>query len=148
MQKQTVEGDTYRLHLIEPEFVADFLDGLKIWERLESELWRSGGRLTAKTLREQLDSGRARLWLVVENDKKVCAAFATEASPYSDDGPLVLTIQHLVGEKMTRWISLIAGVEEWAREQGCEKIEAHGRRGWRHALPGWKEAMTVIEKDL
>lgn len=39
-------------------------------------------------------------------------------------------------------------IEQWAREQGCTDIALAGRRGWARVMPDFREAWTVLHKEL
>ena len=40
-------------------------------------------------------------------------------------------------------------IEDWARAEGCNRAAVNaGRRGWQHALPGYRAAGTYLTKDL
>lgn len=39
-------------------------------------------------------------------------------------------------------------VAEWAKRNGCARIEICGRRGWARALGGYREVATALERRL
>ena len=39
-------------------------------------------------------------------------------------------------------------LEQWGRSQGCTKVRLTGRRGWKRALPDYKETLIKLEKEL
>jgi hypothetical protein len=54
------------------------------------------------------------------------------------------------GVQFKRWQKLIGTIKDWAREQGCTRLEASGRAGWERAVKrdGWVKIRTTIEMDL
>lgn len=39
-------------------------------------------------------------------------------------------------------------IEQWGKSQGCTKVQIVGRRGWKKALPDYKETSITLEKEL
>ena len=39
-------------------------------------------------------------------------------------------------------------IEQWGKSQGCTKVKLTGRRGWKRVLPGYKETLIKLEKEL
>jgi len=84
-----------------------------------------------------------QLFVVMDGDIK--AAFVTQFSQFPSKK--VLTVMFLGGRSMEEWLHLIAELEQWAKDEGCDSIEVHGRRGWEKVL-GWAVVSTVIRKNL
>jgi len=56
----------------------------------------------------------------------------------------------VAGEEFKTWQYLTAAVMAFAREHGCSRLEASGRKGWeRHAkADGWQHLRTILEMRL
>ncbi len=37
-------------------------------------------------------------------------------------------------QDMSKWLHYMPDIHEWAREQGCEEMRIHGRKGWSKVL--------------
>ncbi len=60
----------------------------------------------------------------------------------------VCTIIACGGRHMSRWLSAIAPIEQYAREQGCDVVRILGRKGWLRALKDYRAPKVVLEKKL
>jgi hypothetical protein len=49
---------------------------------------------------------------------------------------------------MDRWLPLIAGIEKYARAEGCVATRIVGRPGWERVLDEYKRHRVVLEKEL
>jgi len=87
----------------------------------------------------------AYLWLAVE-DGAVLAAAVTKVT--QEDGGRLCTIVACGGRDWKKFGRLIAGLEAYARAEGCAAIEICGRPGWRRRLPDYRLAKVVIRKRL
>ena len=61
-----------------------------------------------------------------------------------------LRLVGLVGERPARWVGLMRAVQDWAREQGCERVEAMAPARWTRLLGrlGFREFHVLTEVDL
>lgn len=59
-------------------------------------------------------------------------------------------VPYVAGVGMADWLDLISVIEQWARENGCTRLEGNGRDGWARALKrhGWRVISTTVAKDL
>lgn len=59
-------------------------------------------------------------------------------------------VPYVAGVGMAEWLDLISVIEQWARENGCTRLEGNGRDGWARALKryGWRVVSTTVAKDL
>ena len=87
----------------------------------------------------------AYLWLAIDGGA-VRAAAVTKVT--QDDGARLCTIVACAGDGWSRFGGLIAGLEAYARAEGCATIEICGRPGWRRRLPDYRLAKIVIRKQL
>jgi hypothetical protein len=47
-----------------------------------------------------------------------------------------------------QWLPLIAGLEAYARAEGCAAMRIYGRRGWLKLLPDYRTSRVLLEKEL
>lgn len=100
------------------------------------------GRVDYTDAVEDMLEGRKQLWLAID-DTEVLAACATSITGEICD------IDMCGGEKIDRWIHLLDGIEDWAREQGCvESWIPNARKGWQKRLPGYKTKTVAMVKAL
>jgi len=92
-----------------------------------------------------LARGRALLWLAWDG-KKILAAAVTEVARLH--GETLCTILACGGKGFDRFGALIAGLERYARAEGCARMRIAGRRGWARVLRDYRVKSVVIEKDL
>ena len=103
-----------------------------------------GGDISVEAFRSSLIERERQLWFVWSDDLE--AVFITQLV-FTPHGK-VANIDALAGENLANWIGLIEGVEDWARAEGCVKVEIVGRRGWSRVLPEYDIAQYVLEKRL
>jgi hypothetical protein len=87
----------------------------------------------------------AYLWLGVDGNTIIAAAVTKVTQ---DDGGRLCTIVACGGHDWRKFGPLIAGLEAYARAEGCAAIEICGRPGWRRRLPDYRLAKVVIRKKL
>jgi hypothetical protein len=90
-------------------------------------------------------SGAALLWLAW-NGERILAAAVTELSHVN--GVKTCTIVACGGRGWPRFGALIAGLEDFARREGCTRMRICGRRGWARRLRDYALARVILEKKL
>lgn len=90
-------------------------------------------------------SGEGLLWLAW-NGERIESAATTSLIETDADKVCVLTA--CGGEDMTRWLSLIAGIEKYAKDEGCACVRIYGRKGWSRVLEGYDVEHVILEKAL
>ena len=83
------------------------------------------------------------------DDSDIIAACTTRI--YDTPQSRVLIAEWLGGERLAEWLDdALVIIEQFARDQGCTKIEGSGRKGWERMLTskGWRYLATTYEKDL
>ena len=114
-------------------------------------------------------AGRAQLWVAVarhqgveerpssramdgrtrpdaDRDHEIVAAAVTELQ--QTERRKFCIIVACGGDQMTRWLDLLAPIEDWARSEGCDAMRIMGRRGWSRVLPAYRLTRVVLEKEL
>ena len=54
----------------------------------------------------------------------------------------------LVGGDLGECLSIEPHIADWAKEQGCGRIQACGRLGWVRTLPGYRSPAACVVRDL
>ena len=112
---------------------------------LESIAERSNGRYSVPGMLDRFARGDWILWVVWDGSVK--AVVATEL--YHDvSGMLCCMIRFATGREASKWAHLIDEIEEWARANGCKRLDMLARKGWAKHLPDYKMSHVFLEKDL
>lgn len=122
-----------------------------IWEQVEHMLApaveSSNGRCTIDKLFESLISAQKHLWVVFGEDKTITCVAVTAVLNYPSK--TMLSIEFLGGSGIEIWAFKLLGVlESFAKDAGCEGLEATARHGFWKWLEkdGFERAYTVFEK--
>jgi hypothetical protein len=94
---------------------------------------------------EQLRSGTRLLWVAVQGDR-IIAAMLTQLFPMRSG--LVCKALECGGEKMSTWLKLRKGIEEYAKREGCGRVIVEGRPGWARLLPDYRMIGVTLEKRI
>lgn len=115
----------------------------------------SGGRFTPESVlpaTAALDPNwQAQLWIAGRfgggEPPTLEAVAVTCVSAYST-GLKVLEVVLIAGENRA-WLQFEEEFARWARDQGCQRIQQIGRRGWARTLSDkWKQSAVLFERDL
>jgi hypothetical protein len=120
----------------------------EIWPHAEP-LLRSACRRTGLSafadLKADILSGRSLLW-IAWNGEAIEAAAATVL--INSENGKVCIIAACGGRGIDRWLSLIGGIETYARNEGCARIRIYGRKGWQRLLEGFEHKHVIMDKEL
>lgn len=98
-------------------------------------------------LKEYIKADTMQLWVVYdEEEKKIYGVCMTQVMKY----PLMKMFQVFLigGTEFKKWRNMwCEEADRRAKEEGCEILQASGRRGWLH-IPGAFESAVVINKIL
>ena len=115
-------------------------------------LEHADGEMEIEDVLRYVLGGNWILWTVVD-DHKIIASAVTEVVEYPR--LRALRVITLGGRNMKKWLPEILTVwEQHAKEIGCHRLEASGRKGWSRASAkamndnGFRESMRVTVKDL
>lgn len=89
-------------------------------------------------------AGRDRLWLAIEGG--VLIGSVVTGIRYDRDRRVCVILA--CAGAFDRARHLLAGIEAWARDQGCGAVRIYGRRGWRRVLIDYRPFGPGIEKEL
>lgn len=96
-------------------------------------------------LYQWLEAMKGHLWVGIR-DNRVIYAFTTAL--VARPSGLALMVYALAGDGLQHICDCEQIIAEYARAEGCVKIRSEGRQGWVRALPGYKTASVVFEKEL
>lgn len=109
---------------------------------IEAALEYTYGTHDLQSIRDGVEDGRYQFFFTPRG----CAI--TQVSDY----PLMRVLSIILyGGELENALEYLPMVEGWAAEQGCERVEITGRRGWVQALgrdAGYREAWTTVIKEL
>ena len=89
----------------------------------------------------------AQLWVTFEHNEPI-AAVVTEIHT-DDDGSKLCNIWAVGGTGINRWIDFLDMIEDWARENGCQRVIVEkARRGVQRLLKGYKVTHVTLGKEL
>lgn len=115
---------------------------------IKRALDRSHGEWEPEDIRNFCIGMDMQLWLVSDGDK-IIAAITTEIVNYPRRRHL--RIVTLAGSRTNEWLNDAAKIVfDWAKEIGCQGIEAQVRKGFVAQLQkdGFKSSHCVIYKDI
>ena len=115
----------------------------EIWPHVRSIVKRAidRGHTDWDFLERNLFSGAWLLWLAWDG-KEIKGAVVTAL--VKDACELVAC----AGNDFRGWIHLIAGIEDYARNEGKKTMRLIGRRGWSRVLGDYKPTLVMLEKKL
>ena len=109
----------------------------------------SDGFADAENFKEWLEQGTMQLWVAWDNEEKkvkcVCITEVKQYPKYKVCGCKITT-----GTSFKQWVDFMDYVMEWAKEEGCRKMEIHTRPGWERILKpkGFFKTHVQLERML
>ena len=86
-------------------------------------------------------------WIVLDGDE--CLGCIGTELWYDDLGGLIFSIKFVIGKDVSRWVSYIEDLEQWAKDQGAWRCRHEGSPGYKKlALKDYKVTHYVFEKVL
>lgn len=96
-------------------------------------------------VQRDLFNGSALLWIVWNGDV-VMAAAATQIVVANGEKYCDITV--CGGHDSKQWLPLIAGIEAYAKREGCRAMRIFGRKGWKRMLPDYHVVGFILERTL
>lgn len=125
----------------------------EVWQKVQPLLQKGidygDGELDVKDILKFLLDRAMQLWVLYNYTEDVIVmASVTEIIHYPQRK--YCRFVTLGGERVDDWMSYIADIELWAKSQGCDSMEAYGRRGLAKKLEqvGYTNQYVVIRKPL
>lgn len=133
--------------LVPPEYINDVWDTVKVFLKPAVEV--TNGRFMLYDVYSFSQMGRYQLWIAFDDDKQIMGCEVTTVTDYPSKR--VLTSLFTGGNDIRSWRNqMIDVITKFAKDQDCEAIEGHGRKGWIKLLEpyGVKRGLTMFEKDI
>lgn len=114
---------------------------------LEPAVERSHGRWTMDHIMEWAIRNEKQIWIVFDEDRTIHCVAVTQNVIYPTSK--MLSIEFLGGAGLNQWaFKLLDVLNNWAKDSGCNGIEATARIGFWKWLEkdGFDKAYTVFEK--
>ncbi len=138
----SVEPASVALACVPPDQVA------RLWPHIAHYIARAmarGGMGRFADVEADVLAANAYLWVATEAGA-ILAAAVTKVT--GEGRARVCTIVACGGHDWPRFGFLIAGLENYARAEGCAAVEICGRPGWQRRLEGYRTVKVVIRKGL
>jgi len=109
----------------------------------------SDGFADAEDFKKWLEQGTMQLWVAWDNEEKkvkcVCITEIKRYPKYKVCGCKITT-----GNSFKKWVDFMDFVMEWAKQEGCRKMEIHTRPGWERVLKskGFFKTHVQLERML
>jgi hypothetical protein len=144
MNAAVEEMQTY-VSLIPPAHIESAWPSVE--EYLLPAVERSNGRWTMEALKQWALHNEKQVWIVFDDDKTIHCVAVTQNVIYP--ASRMLSIEFLGGTGLNQWaFKLLDVLNNWAKDSGCNGIEATARIGFWKWLEkdGFDKAYTVFEK--
>jgi len=117
------------------------LEGHQILSKIKKALRLSQDTHSWEDIRRGLLEGQYQIF---QNDDGACITEIVQA-PQKRYLNIVIVAGRLPGVMKLQKV-----LERHAREQGCQFMVSHGRKGWRKVVPlyGWTEEAVIFKKDI
>lgn len=112
---------------------------------VESACSRFGATMGSLDILTACKSCDMQLWVYWNNDQ-VKAVGVTEIITHPRFRAANLVI--CTGYDHKEWNHVLTTLEEWARENGCERMRLLTRPGWERVLTDYKKTHVVLEKEI
>ena len=109
----------------------------------------SDGFADAEDFKKWLEQGTMQLWVAWDNEEKkvkcVCITEIKQYPKYKVCGCKITT-----GSSFKKWVDFMDFVMNWAKQEGCRKMEIHTRPGWERVLKskGFFKTHVQLERML
>ena len=132
------------------QFTKEEID--KVWplakELVHKACVRAGGFFNEEHVKEFCKKGTMQLWLVVTETNEVLCVCVTEIRKYPNYS--VCDTRIVTGKQYKDWFHYVDRIGEWAKKQGCKKMEIFARPGYVPMFKerGYKATHVQVEKEL
>jgi hypothetical protein len=109
---------------------------------------RSGGKFQAVDVARAAIDGRFQLWVGMDDEEDIKVLLITHINVFPR--LKICEVLACVGDDMPDWKDLLCVVEDWARENGCARMQPVARPGWEKVLKsdGYVKTHVILEKVL
>lgn len=124
-----------------------------VWKDVERVLEKSvataNGKAEVIDVLDGVFDGTYVLWVVLDDDNSIVAAFTTRLIVYPQRKALAL--DWVGGTRMREWSdALIETMTRYAQELGCQHLEGYGRKAWGRFLNkyGFQQEYIAYRMEL
>lgn len=124
-----------------------------IWPTVEPLLAKAiaylNGRVDTIDIYIGILQGAQTLWVSFDEEKKVTGCLIVKIIDYPNTR--VCSVDYAAGEGVDDWLEKSFGkIMAYAREFGCQRMEAFGRKGWtpRARKLGWKDIGVRFDYEI
>lgn len=116
---------------------------------IERAAIRSNADYSTEYIKRKLDEGSSLLWVVSQNGT-IVAAMTTEICGMLDTDERIMVITTAGGSLVEHWETILAQVEQYARDESCTRVRVYGRQGWVRILRdyGYTQPWIALEKRV
>lgn len=82
--------------------------------------------------------GILSFWVIWEPEERKAYGVVGTRLGEKVSGKRVLSIEIVGGEDHKRWVHLISDLEDYAKANGCQRVDIRGRGGWARSLDGYR----------
>lgn len=87
-------------------------------------------------------------WIIWDSESNECFGLGLTEIRETWSGKSSLKV-FATGKEHEKWVGLITVLEDYARKNGCSKVEIFGRVGWKRSLPDYRqEKFALLTKEL
>ncbi len=133
------------LYKVDAEDIGRVLVDHLVARLLAKAVERSRGKQDGDDIAAAIETGRMQLWLLAAPGQ-IAAIALTEISEYPRKK--VCRVIACVGEGRERWQHHLAGIEDWAKEIGCDGMELVARKGWARVMSDYELTHVMLEKGI
>jgi len=109
----------------------------------------NSGRFTAQDILKSITADKQQIWLARDiTTDSIAMVCLTEVRTYPQKK--ALHISYVIGSDNQKWMWILEKIEIWAKDLGCDLVEAEGREGWKPIVTplGYKIEKVVYKKEL
>jgi hypothetical protein len=112
-------------------------------DKIRAAVYRTG-LSNFEDIESDVLTGLQLVWLAWDGKDILAAATTQLVKPH--DKVCVLTA--CSGHDRDKWLPLFSRIEQYAKDEGCQKMRIYGRRGWERVLDGYTAEHVILEKPL
>lgn len=104
------------------------------------------GLCNFEPIEREVLSGKQQLWLAWDGIA-IRAAAVTQLVDVNH-ARICVVVATGAGKVRVQWAPLIAGIEQFARDEGCRAVRIIGRKGWQRILADYRANYVVMDREL
>ena len=132
------------------QFTKEEID--KVWplakELVHKACVRAGSFVNEEHIKKYCKEGTMQLWLVVTESNDVLCVCVTEIRKYPNYS--ICDTRIVTGKRYKDWFHYVDRIADWAKGQGCKKMEIFARPGYVPLFKqrGYLATHIQVEKEL